>query len=121
MKAVKVLLIGSKLDGDLSTFLENSGYTVEKACSSSEVAKHATDTKFNLVFVHLDFPNEAILAYLEDLRRTSKNRATPLIGIIGTDGGELDEVTCLKARIFDYVNLPVVPDKIQQTLRRWIL
>lgn len=113
------LLIGGADSNDVGSLLIENGFQVETAVSTSDLAKAAMELQFLLVFVYLDMPE--MLDCVKRLRRTSKNRKTPLIGLIrDQEKDSYDEIACLKAGINDYLTLPVVPERFALVLRRWI-
>lgn len=117
---LSVLVIGVCDPNDVGSVLFAHGLCVQTAASTREVAQVARETPFAMVFMYLDTPE--MLGYVKRLRETAKNRRTPLVGLMDANHKEkYDEIDCLRAGIFDYLTLPLVPNDLDLVLRRWIM
>ncbi len=89
--------------------LSSAGYKVEEAENGMEAVEKSIDVDFSLFLVDVNMPIMDGYSFVEELRKSDKNRLTPVI-MISTEAEDMDKNRAYEAGSNIYYIKPVKPD-----------
>jgi CheY-like chemotaxis protein len=95
------------------------GYTAESVCNGVEAVQRLLQQTFDLILMDIGLPEMDGLTAAKQIRKVetiAKQRRIPIVAT--TSRSNRNE--CLEAGIDDYLEKPVVLDKLRATLDRWL-
>ncbi|GAB6060585.1 response regulator [Desulfonatronum parangueonense] len=120
----RVLLVeDNALNRDLvKELLSDTGLTVEMAVNGREGVLLATTKSFDLIFMDVQMPEMDGLEATREIRKWESSIHHPRIPIIAMTAHAMagDRESSLAAGMDDHLTKPVDPEKLKQTLLRWI-
>ncbi len=99
--------------------LQNVGMTVEFADDGAIAIEKITSGYFDAVLMDVQMPNMDGLEATRKIRALTKFKALPIIAITANVTTEESE-RCLAAGMDDFTGKPIDPDKLYNTLAKWL-
>jgi hypothetical protein len=99
--------------------LEETGLHVDVANDGLEAVSKATATEYDLILMDVQMPNLDGIAATRALRQLANRRSVPILAMTANAFDE-DRRACLEAGMNDHVAKPVDPDRLFESLLRWM-
>ncbi|MDP3635810.1 MAG: response regulator, partial [Azonexus sp.] len=99
--------------------LEDAGFVVDLAVDGCVAVELAKNSLYGLILMDMQMPNMNGLDATRAIRANSMNMHTPILAMTANALDE-DRKTCLDAGMNDHIGKPVNPDRLFDTLLRWL-
>lgn len=99
--------------------LEDAGFVVDLAVDGCVAVELAKNSLYRLILMDMQMPNMNGLDATRAIRANSMNMHTPILAMTANALDE-DRKTCLDAGMNDHIGKPVNPDRLFDTLLRWL-
>lgn len=99
--------------------LENAGLSVDLAENGQQALKLARSNRYALILMDMQMPVLNGVDATRAIRSDSLNIDTPVLAMTANAFQE-DRQTCLDAGMNEHIPKPVVPEKLYETLLRWL-
>ena len=99
--------------------LEEVGLVVDVAEDGRQALALAQQNTYALILMDMQMPNLNGVQATQSIRAGSLNTATPILAMTANAFDE-DRQVCLEAGMNDHIAKPVDPDKLYETLLRWM-
>lgn len=99
--------------------LEDCGLNVDTAEDGSTAVSLAQLARYDLILMDMQMPEMNGLEATEIIRANSLNRDTPIIAMTANAFAE-DRLRCLEAGMNDHLGKPVSPERMFDTLLKWL-
>ena len=101
------------------SLLEEAGFRVDLAADGVEAVSLARSGRYDLILMDMQMPNLSGLDATRAIRSDSLNRDTPILAMTANAFDD-DRRACLDAGMNDHIGKPVDPERMYQTLLRWL-
>ncbi|MEW6294084.1 MAG: ATP-binding protein [Pseudomonadota bacterium] len=102
-----------------SGLLEDVGFVVDLAEDGRQALELARRNPYTLILMDMQMPVMNGIEATQAIRADSLNRETPILAMTANASGA-DRDTCLAAGMKDHITKPVDPDRLYETLLRWL-
>ena len=105
-----------------SLVLKSAGCEVHLATTGKEAADQATQESFDMIFMDLGLPDIDGFSTTEAIRKSEikgRKKRVPIIALTAHEGEHV-EVTCLDAKMDDFLAKPLTEEKVMQMLHKYI-
>jgi signal transduction histidine kinase/ActR/RegA family two-component response regulator len=118
---MRVLLVEDEpINQEVSrSLLEYAGFVVDLAEDGLAAVAQAKNTAYALILMDMQMPNMNGLDASRKIRDDSLNMRTPIIAMTANAFDE-DRKTCIDAGMDDHLGKPVNPDRLFETLLKWL-
>jgi PAS domain S-box-containing protein len=99
--------------------IEDVGLVVDLAEDGAEAVALAQSGRYDLILMDMQMPNLNGIDATRAIRADSLNTATPILAMTANAFDE-DRQACLDAGMDDHIAKPVDPDRLFETLLRWL-
>ncbi len=102
-----------------SELLRLTGVTVDVANDGQAAVRQAGNVSYDLILMDIQMPSMDGLAATREIRRIPGREQTPIVAMTA-NAFEDDRRACLDAGMNDHLGKPVNPDRLFETVARWI-
>ena len=99
--------------------LGDVGLSVDIAADGRKALELARQNRYDLILMDMQMPNLNGVGATQSIRAASLNRETPILAMTANAFDE-DRQTCLAAGMNDHIAKPVDPDRLYETLLKWL-
>ncbi|HZX30316.1 MAG TPA: response regulator [Rhodocyclaceae bacterium] len=99
--------------------LEDVGLSVDLAENGEEALVLARCNHYDLILMDVQMPRMSGIDATRGIRADSRNAATPILAMTANAFSE-DRETCLAAGMDDHISKPVDPERLFETLLKWL-
>lgn len=99
--------------------LGDVGLTVDTAADGRQALAMARQNRYDLILMDMQMPNLNGIDATRSIRAASLNRDTPILAMTANAFDD-DRQACLAAGMNDHIAKPVDPDRLYETLLKWL-
>ena len=99
--------------------LEDRGQRVDVAEDGEQAVALAATTPYALILMDMQMPRMDGLEATRRIRQLPAHRGTPIVAITA-NAFDQDRQACLDAGMDDFVPKPIVPERLDEVVARWL-